>query len=80
MPADRCLLAHPLSLGDLPVLVDVRNVRQRLPDLLEQRLRDLVLGAVDLPATHVANLVLGPKKIVVSQTAVIVQICERKTK
>ena len=67
--------AYPLSFGDLPIFVDVGNVLERLPDLLEQGLRDLVLRTVDLPAAHEADLVLGPQEVTVSQEAVMVQVC-----
>ena len=67
-------LSYPFTLCDFPVIVHVCNVSERLPDLFEQGLRDLVLWAIDLPAAHVADLVLCPQEVVVSQAAVVVQI------
>ena len=71
-------LSYPFTLCDFPVIVHVCNVSERLPDLFEQGLRDLVLWAIDLPAAHVADLVLGPQEVVVRQAAVIVQVCKVK--
>ena len=66
--------SHPFGNGDLAVLVDVGEEGEGLPDLVEERLSDLVLGRVDLPAAHVTDLVFGPEEVVVGETAVIVQI------
>ena len=66
--------SHPFRLRDPAVVVDVGDVRERLPDLLEERLGDLVLVAVDLPAAHAADLVLGPQEVVVRQAPVVVQV------
>ena len=65
---------YPFCPGDFPVLVNVCDVLEGLPDLLEQRLRDLVLGAVDLPSAHEADLVLGPEEVAVRQVTVMVQV------
>ena len=68
------LCTHPFRLGNFPVSVDVSDLLQRFPDFFEQGLRDLVLGVVNLPAAHVADLVLGPQEVVVGQVAVVVQV------
>ena len=68
------LISHPFCFGDFSVLVDVSDLLQRVPDLLEQGLGDFILGVVDLPAAHVADLVLGPQEVVVGQVAVVVQV------
>ena len=68
-------LSHPFSLRDPAIVVDIRDVCERFPDLLEERLGDLVLVAVDLPAAHPAYLVLGPQEVVVRQAPVVVQVC-----
>ena len=65
---------HPFRLRDPAVVVDVCDVREGVPDLLEEGLGDLVLVAVDLPAAHPAYLVLGPQEVVVRQAPVVVQV------
>ena len=65
---------YPLSLGNFSILVDICNAFQRPPDFRKQRFGDFVLGAVNLPTAHIAELVLGPQKVVVGQTPIIVQI------
>ena len=69
--------SHPFRLRDPAVIVDVGDVFERVPDLLEERLGDLVLVAVDLPAAHPAYLVLGPQEVVVRQAPVVVKVCNR---
>ena len=58
-------LTHPFCFCYFPVLVDISNYLQGLPDLVEQSFCNLVFGAVNLPSAHVAYLVFGPKKIFV---------------
>ena len=56
-------LDYPFCFGYFPVLVHISYCLQGLPDLMEQSFSDLVFGTVNLPSTHVAYLVFGPKKV-----------------
>ena len=51
--------------GDLAVMVSVRNLDEACPDVGEELLRGLVLGAVHLPSRHLADAILGPLEILI---------------
>ncbi len=73
-PLARVPCSYPLSFRNFSVLVNVGDLFQGLPDFFEQGLGHFILGMVNFPAAHVADLVLGPQEVVVRQVAVVVQV------
>ena len=61
----RHLFSYPFRFSNFSILVDISKELQRLPNLIKESLRDLVLRTVNFPTTHKADLVFSPKEVFV---------------
>ena len=61
----RHLFSYPFRFSNFSILVDISKELQRLPNLIKESLRDLVLRTVNFPTTHIADLVFCPKEVFV---------------